>query len=148
MINKLIERRGNKRFIIDRRYNVLRGISVGSGVEEKSSDRKRVFISYGHDELMPLAKRIKKDLEMRGHEVWFDADRIRAGADWEQNIESGIDWVSEGDNGRIILLMTPYSVRRPDGYCLNELARAIQKNVKIIPVMLVWCEPPLSICRI
>lgn len=113
-----------------------------------SPERKRVFISYGHDELSSLAKRIKKDLEARGHEVWFDEDRIPAGADWEQNIEGGIDWASEGDNGRIILLMTPYSVRRPDGYCLNEVARAVQKNIKIIPVMLVWCEPPLSICRI
>ncbi|MCG3774426.1 MAG: hypothetical protein JW395_1249 [Nitrospira sp.] len=44
--------------------------------------------------------------------------------------------------------MTPHSVRRPDGYCLNEIALALSKSVRIIPVMLVWCEPLLSICRL
>ena len=95
-----------------------------------------------------MAERLKKDLLARGHEVWFDVERIKAGGDWERYIEEGIDWVSQNDRGRIILLMTPYSVRRPDGYCLNELARAIQRSIHILPVMLVWCEPPLSICRI
>jgi WD40 repeat protein len=44
--------------------------------------------------------------------------------------------------------MTPYSVRRPDGYCLNELARAFARNLPIIPVMVSTVEPPLSICRL
>jgi len=44
--------------------------------------------------------------------------------------------------------MTPHSVRRPDGYCLNEITKAIFKNITIIPIMVVPSEPPLSICRI
>ena len=44
--------------------------------------------------------------------------------------------------------MTPHSVRRPDGYCLNELARAYSRNLPIIPVMVSFVEPPLSICRL
>jgi tetratricopeptide (TPR) repeat protein len=111
--------------------------------------KKRVFISYGHDELVVVADRMKSDLIARGHDVWFDSDRIKAGADWESYIEDGLAWVSEKPReGCFLLIMTPYSVRRPDGFCLNELSRAILLNLKIIPVMLVWCEPPLSICRL
>ncbi len=114
-----------------------------------SNNRKRIFVSYGHDEHIVFAERLKKDLEARGHEVWFDADRIIAGDDWESYIDEGLRWASERPhNGYMVLIMTPHSVRRPDGFCLNELARAMQFDLKIIPVMLVWSEPPLSICRI
>jgi len=43
--------------------------------------------------------------------------------------------------------MTPHSVRRPNGFCLNEIAAAVGK-IPIIPLMVSWCEPPLSIARI
>ncbi|BAI62457.1 hypothetical protein MCP_2385 [Methanocella paludicola SANAE] len=112
------------------------------------SPKKRIFLSYGRDEHVSFALRLKNDLIARRYDVWFDADRIKPGADWEQYIEDGLAWASESPDGQLILLMTPHSVRRPDGFCLNELARAIQLNMKVIPVMLSWCEPPLSICRI
>jgi hypothetical protein len=96
-----------------------------------------------------LAQRLKQNLEARGHEVWFDEERLRPGEDWEACIERGLEWVAaQPQIGRVVLLMTPHSVRRPDGYCLNELARALQRKLSVVPVMVVWCESPLSICRI
>jgi hypothetical protein len=96
-----------------------------------------------------LAERLKKDLEGRGHEVWFDAERLIPGGDWERYIEEGLEWAAAlPGEGRVVLIMTPHSVRRPDGYCLNEIARALSRRLTVIPVMLVWCEPPLSICRV
>ncbi|MFW6437588.1 MAG: TIR domain-containing protein [Armatimonadota bacterium] len=110
---------------------------------------RRIFLSYGHDQHAELAVRLKADLEKRGHKVWFDLDRLKPGGDWEAYIEEGIEWVCAGEReGRVILLMTPHSVRRPDGYCLNEVARALSRSLSVVPVMLVECEPPLSICRI
>jgi len=109
---------------------------------------KRIFLSYGRDEYTPFVLRLKKDLADAGHEVWFDAERLEVGKDWEQYIEEGLAWASETSHGLFVLMMTPHSVRRPDGFCLNELARAIQLGLKVIPIMLVLCEPPLSICRI
>ena len=115
----------------------------------KKISHRRIFLSYGHDEYAAVAEQLKKDLKERGHEVWFDLDRLKPGGDWETYIEEGLEWVSEvPDEGCFILLMTPHSVRRPGGYCLNELARAFERNLTIIPVMVVWSEPPLSICRI
>lgn len=109
---------------------------------------KRIFLSYGHDEHFDLAERIKEDLTRRGHEVWFDADRLNPGVNWEARIEQGLDWVADDrDRGCLLLLMTPHSVRRPDGYCLNEVAFAVYKRITIIPVMVKLAMPPLSICR-
>src|SRR5262245_45578861 len=105
----------------------------------------RIFLSYGHDEYTSLALRIKRDLEVSGHEVWFDVERLRTGGEWEQYIEDGIELVARDRDGRFLLLMTPHSVRRPKGYCRNELARAIARNLKIVPVMVSDVEPPLSI---
>jgi WD40 repeat protein len=110
---------------------------------------RRIFLSYGHDEHAALARRLKQDLEGRGHQVWFDEERLLPGEDWETCIERGLEWVAaEAKLGRVVLLMTPHAVRRADGYCLNELARALERSLPVVPVMVVWCESPLSICRI
>jgi len=107
----------------------------------------RIFLSYGHDDYASLASRIKHDLEELGHEVWFDVERLKPGGDWERYIAEGFEFASkEAESGRFLLLMTPHSVRRPDGYCFKELARAYGRNLPIIPVMVSTVEPPLSIC--
>ena len=109
----------------------------------------RIFLSYGHDDYSSLAWRIKRDLEALGHEVWFDVERLKSGGDWERYIEEGFEFASkENETGRFLLLMTPHWVRRPDGYCLNELARAYGRSLPVIPVMVSTIEPPLSICRL
>lgn len=109
----------------------------------------RIFLSYGHDEYAIFTEQLKVDLQRRGYKVWLDLDRLKPGGDWENYIAEGFEWVSEyPGNGRFILLMTPHSVRRPDGYCLNEITRTIERKRPIVPVMVVESEPPLSISRI
>ena len=118
-------------------------------VPEKPFVPQRVFISYGHDEHVSLALRLRDDLKERGHEAWFDEDRLKPGYDWEAGIEEGLQWAAEAKpDAAVILLLTPHSVRRPRGYCLNEVARALALGLDIIPLMVVESEPPLSICRI
>jgi len=111
----------------------------------------RVFISYAHDRHRDLAARVSQDLQSasHGHNTWFDDRELTTGIDWERAIEDGLDWAAvSGNRGYLLLLMTPHAVRRPNGYCLNELARAIERKLTIVPVMVETCEPPLSICRI
>lgn len=107
-----------------------------------------IFLSYGHDMHADVAYQLKDDLLRRGHEVWIDRQELVPGTSWEHRIEDGLEWAAGHKHGRVVLLMTPHSVRRPDGYCLNEVARAVEKSIRIVPVMLVQVEPPLSICRI
>ena len=112
----------------------------------RAKPKRRIFISYGHDPHAAFAVRLKKDLEALGYDAWFDIDRIKGGGDWERYIEEGLEWVSAYQSeGRFVLLMTPHSVRKPDGYCLNELARALQRRLHIIPVMVLDSDMPASI---
>jgi WD40 repeat protein len=112
------------------------------------ASQRTVFLSYGHDCHAGLARQLAEDLRRRGHTVWFD-ESLRSGDDWEYRIEQGLQQAAAGlDRGRFVLLMTPHAVRRPDGYCLNELASALRRGLRVLPVMVEDCEPPLSICRL
>jgi hypothetical protein len=116
---------------------------------EKPFVTQRIFLSYGHDEHVSLAIHLRDDLRDRKHTVWFDEERLLPGHDWEAFIEKGLEHLAaDKANAAVILLLTPHSVRRPDGYCLNEVARALGRGLRIIPLMVVESEPPLSICRI
>jgi tetratricopeptide (TPR) repeat protein len=105
----------------------------------------KLFLSYGRDTFVDEVRALKLALEARGHQVWFDEEQLGIGLDWEDRIERGLDWCD-----RVVLTMTPHSVRRPDGYCLNELAKAMERQKTIIPVLLtdVPGGAPTSICRI
>ena len=48
----------------------------------------RIFLSYGHDANEELVRQIKRDLEERGHDVWFDQSEIKSGHDWRRSISS------------------------------------------------------------
>ena len=91
----------------------------------------KLFLSYGRDTFVEEVRALKVALEARGHQVWFDEEQLGIGLDWEDRIERGLDWCD-----RVVLTMTPHSVRRPDGYCLNELAKALERQKTIIPVLL------------
>lgn len=119
-------------------------------VEKPSSSSEparklKLFLSYGRDNFVAEVRALKSALEARGHEVWFDEEQLGIGLDWEDRIERGLSWCD-----RVVLTMTPHSVRRPDGYCLNELAKALERQKTIIPVLLtdVPGGAPTSICRI
>jgi hypothetical protein len=68
----------------------------------------RIFLSYGHDANEELVRRIKADLEKRGHDVWFDKSTIKAGDDWRRSITSGI---TECD--RFFSFLSKHSTRDP-----------------------------------
>jgi len=104
----------------------------------------KIFFSYGHDKYSHLVKKIKEDLQLRYNlYIWFDSEELKAQYDWEHTIENAIS-----ESQKIIYFITKYSARRPDGYCLNELAFSIVNKKEIIPIMLEYITPPLSICRL
>ena len=50
--------------------------------DEKTCQKPlRIFLSYGHEppEHVEVALRIKRDLEERGHTVWFDVEKLKDG---------------------------------------------------------------------
>ena len=55
-------------------------------------------------------------LKNNKYDVFIDKEGIHYGEHWEINLEDGLKWTKESkDNGLFLLIMTPHSVRRPDG---------------------------------
>src|SRR5665647_959724 len=79
----------------------------------------RIFLSYGHDRNEELVRRMKSDLEARGHDVWLDQNEIKAGDDWRRSITDGIV-----ASDRVLSFLSKHSTRDP-GVCLDEIAIAI-----------------------
>lgn len=106
----------------------------------------RIFLSYGHDSNEELVRRIKTDLEKRGHDVWFDKTEIKFGDEWRRSITDGIL-----QSNRVLSFLSTYSTRDP-GVCLDEIAIAIGAKGGNIQTILVESErevkPPPSISHI
>lgn len=102
-----------------------------------------IFISYGHDEHEELIRRIAEDLRKENIEVWIDYDCLYGSSQWEHKIETGIQ-----ASNRVIVFMTNYSMRRSDGYCLDEISYARFHNKQIMPIKIQNVAPPISIARI
>jgi hypothetical protein len=106
----------------------------------------RIFLSYGHDANEELVRRIKADLEKRGHDVWFDKTEIKAGDDWRRAITDGIL-----HSQRVVSFLSKHSTRDP-GVCRDEIAIAIGVKGGNIQTILVESEaevqPPVNIGHI
>jgi hypothetical protein len=106
----------------------------------------KVFLSYGHDANAPLVERIRRDLEVAGHEIWIDTAKIKAGDGWRRSIVDGLS-----DTHWILGFLSRHSVRDP-GVCLDELAIALHAKGGTITTVLVEDETavatPLSVSHI
>jgi len=106
----------------------------------------RIFLSYGHDANEELVRRIKADLEKRGHDVWFDKNEIKFGDEWRRAITDGIL-----QSNRVLSFLLKHSTRDP-GVCLDEIAIAIGAKGGNIQTILVESErevkPPPSISHL
>ena len=118
----------------------------GQIADEPESHPLRIFLSYGHDINEELVRRIKVDLEARGHDVWFDQDEIKGGQDWRRSITDGIV-----ASDRVLSFLSKHSTRDP-GVCLDEIAIAIGAKGGNIQTVLVEGEqevrPPASLSHI
>lgn len=107
--------------------------------------RKKLFISYGRNpaKFVNVIHRVKQDLEDKGYYVFIDSEGLKVQALWERILEEALEASDE-----IVFFMTEHAVRRPDGFCFNELAYAQLFGKAITPVMMELVAPPLSICRV
>jgi hypothetical protein len=114
--------------------------------EARSHGPLRIFLSYGHDDNEELVRRIKGDLEKRGHDVWFDKNEIKAGDDWRRSITEGIT-----NSHKFVSFLSKHSTRDP-GVCRDEIAIALGVKGGNIQTILVESEeevrPPVNIGHI
>ncbi len=102
-------------------------------IMEKAVKPLKIFISYGHeigaiDEYgkpypepnnESVVLQVKKYLESRGHKVWLDKDKIKAGDDWRKAIYDGVEWSD------VALICLSRKAMKPNGVCLDEIAIAV-----------------------
>ena len=132
-------------------FSSKRGVHICEDCEHEFTTHKpitpmRIFLSYGHDANEELVRRIKADLEKRGHDVWFDKTEIKAGDDWRRAITDGIL-----HSQRVVSFLSKHSTRDP-GVCRDEIAIAIGVKGGNIQTILVESEaevqPPVNIGHI
>jgi len=105
-----------------------------------NSGMDSLFFSYGHDHYEETVKYIKERLEKKGFNIFFDRVNLKAGGSWDNQLEEAIY-----NCHKFIFFITKYSARRPDGFCLNEILKAIEYKKEIIPILLEEESLPLSI---
>ena len=113
----------------------------------------RVFLSYGVHDASELAERLHRDLTTRGYKIWQDADRIRTGWAWDNELQNGLL-----TSDVVLALLSPHAVRRVrdagnvsqvDSVCLDEIAYARFKcKIPIVPVKVQQCEAPFLVYRL
>lgn len=87
-----------------------------------------VFVSYAHIDA-DFVSLLKLRLEEAGFEVWIDHERLRAGDDWREGIDTAIR-----ESMAVIAVMSPEAYESK--YVTYEWAFAYGIGIKIIPVML------------
>lgn len=89
--------------------------------------KNSVFISYSRRD-KPFVQRLVKSFNDLGRDVWIDWEDIPPVADWRNEIHSGIDNADD-----FVFIISPDSVESE--VCGDELARAIQLNKRLVPLL-------------
>lgn len=106
-----------------------------------------IFVSYGHDEYTEKVRVIVKSLKNRNeYQTWWDGD-MKEGADWVRQIEDYIDkLIASKPDSCFIFIVTSYSTsEKRYNFCINEILRALEGRVKILPIRLIPAPLPLPI---
>jgi WD40 repeat protein len=85
-----------------------------------------IFISYSRRDTDTL-RELASALEAAGHSIWWDVRSIRAGADWQRAIGTGIV-----DSDAVILMLSTHSVASE--WVRKELEIARSQHKAILPV--------------
>lgn len=86
------------------------------------------FISYGRADSKEFAKTLYDHFTAKGYKIWFDAEDIPLGVDYQKQIDDGI---AKADN--FIYIISPHSVNSP--YCALEVELALKFKKRIIPIL-------------
>ena len=86
------------------------------------------FISYGRADSREFADSLRQHFVEQGYRIWFDANDIPLGVDFQNQIDDGIVRAHN-----FLFLISPHSVN--SDYCLREIKQALRFNKRIIPVL-------------
>jgi mannose-1-phosphate guanylyltransferase len=88
-----------------------------------------------------FALRLAKDLKAAGAKVWIDQLDIEPGTSWDRAVEDALNKCQH-----MLVILSPDSVKSEN--VLNEVAIALRKQKKVIPVLYRECDIPLQLVRL
>jgi TIR domain/SIR2-like domain len=117
---------------------------VPANLEPLSPSAPVAFISYASEDLEQVVA-LSEKLEGRGIQVWRDKKNLRAGDNWQNQLESVITKKCD----YVVVVMTPAMTRRIEGEFQWEIDAALKRQIKmqltefrfLVPVTLGKCEP-------
>ena len=102
---------------------------------------KKVFFSYSRIDGAQFALRLALDLKKVQFEVWIDQEDIRAGSEWDLEIEKALETCDV-----LLFIETASSVKSDN--VLDEVYYALEQRKKIIPLIVVDSKTPYRLQRI
>lgn len=102
---------------------------------------QKIFFSYSRADGSPFALRLAIDLKQKGYDVWIDQEDIRAGLEWDAEIEKGLETCDS-----LLFLATEKSV--VSNNVLDEVYYALEQHKKVIPLVFVDSKIPFRLNRL
>lgn len=102
---------------------------------------KKVFFSYSRTDGAAFALRLAADLKQVGFNVWIDQKDIRAGTEWDLEIEKALETCD-----CLLFIETAHSVTSNN--VLDEVYYALEQNKMVVPVILHDSKTPFRLQRL
>jgi formylglycine-generating enzyme required for sulfatase activity len=104
------------------------------------SQEAHIFISYARAD-SEFALRLARDLRSKGVNIWVDQLDIPPGNRWDRAIEQALQTCD-----RLLIILSPASVGSEN--VMDEVAFALDREKRIVPVLHRRCEIPLRLLRL
>lgn len=102
---------------------------------------QKIFFSYSRQDGSDFSLRLALDLKKLGYNVWIDQQDIRAGSEWDLEVEKALETCD-----CLLFVETAKSVISNN--VLDEVYYALGQNKKVIPLIVVDSKTPFRIQRI
>ncbi|CAG0971064.1 hypothetical protein ANRL3_01503 [Anaerolineae bacterium] len=129
------------RIVPDNLPNVREFFTRGS--IKKQMGKIKVFISYAHKD-QSFVQSLDNELAKYSIEVWYDRKRgvgLQGGDTWEHRLESEL-----GSSTYVLVVLSSASTHS-GSFVENEYQFALNKSVRVIPLLLEDCQIPLSLTK-
>ncbi len=101
---------------------------------------KKIFFSYSRTDT-EFAVKLASDLKKEGYDVWIDQEDIRAGSEWDRQIEEALT-----TSDCLVFIQSERSAASTN--VLDEVYFALEENKTVIPVIISESKAPFRIKRL
>lgn len=102
---------------------------------------EKIFFSYSRHDASDFALKLATDLKKEGFKIWIDQQDIRAGSEWDIEIEKALETCD-----CLLFVESPKSVASTN--VLNEVYYALEQNKRVIPVIINDSKTPFRLQRL